>query len=427
VLIWRFAPPIFALLLYPTPVQASEDFAKCCDDLEAIVAALEVTASRKGNSKLSLQFYGQVNRAILVWSDGLDGRTASVDNSTSSSRLGLIGETAIKPGLAAGFRAEFEFPAPASSQMYNPRDVTHAEVWTSFDLRQAYWYVSDEALGTVSVGRQWPATGTLTLLNLGSQMNDAALHYNNAFSIGLSIAGGIFSDLKWGQIAHNVDTLRSNYLRYDTPTILGFILSASVGDNDSWDVALRYQIDGSAFRLAAGAGYRYEAASLLGEIKGAASLLHNPTGLYATVAGALREDDRSSIIGRPPAYFHYLQAGVSRKWLPFGTTTLYGDFGIYRNFNVGELLSVDPRTNQLVVWGTLSETEVVRWGYGLEQSLDEVGALVYAQAHHFEPTVVGFPCDPNAPPGQCGGDPGNPVTLPMRPWSGYVAGMRVRF
>jgi hypothetical protein len=69
-----------------------------------------------------------------------------------------------------------------------------------------------------------------------------------------------------------------------------------------------------------------------------------------------------------------------------------------------------------------------RW-YGLEQAFDETGLLVYAQAHHYQAKIVGFPCDPN--PGQfpnlCGGDPSNLVTLPMRPWSGYVAGMRIRF
>jgi hypothetical protein len=147
------------------------------------------------------------------------------------------------------------------------------------------------------------------------------------------------------------------------------------------------------------------------------------------VAGGVREDDRSSIIGRPLAHFQYVQAGVSKKWLPYGNTTVYGDFGTYKNFNVGELLSVDPHTNQLVIWGTLSETTVVRWGYGLEQAFDESGLLIYAQAHHYDPKIVGFPCDPNPSqfPNQCGGDPNNLVTLPMRPWSGYVLGMRVRF
>lgn len=420
-----------ALLLCasPLPMGHSQGAADCCVALEDRVAELEATALRKGSSG-TLQIYGQVNRAVLFWNDSFDARAAVVDNTTSSTRMGFIGQAKIRPGLSAGYRIEFEYLMPASSQIYNPSDVTHAEpMTTSISMRQAYWSVTDDKLGTVSLGHQWSATGTITLINLGSQMNDAALHYNNAFSIGLSVAGGIFSDLKWGQIAHDVDTLRGDYLRYDTPLMLGFVLSASIGEEDAWDVALRYQADGHAFRFAAGIGYRHDGALQLTELKGAASLLHLETGLYASVAGGLRDDERSSLIGPPPAYFHYVQAGISRKWLAYGNTTVYADFGIYKNFNVGELLRIDPHTGQLAIWGTLAETETVRWGYGIEQAFDEAGLLLYAQAHHYQANIIGFPCDPN--PGQfpnnCGGDPSNLVSLPMRPWSGYVVGARIRF
>ena len=417
------------LLATLLPARASEGDAGCCTELDAIIAELDATVLRKGTSKVSLQVYGQVNRAILFWNDSFDSKVSVVDNTTSSSRLGFIGQGAIGPGLLAGYRIEFEWLRSASSEIHNPSDFTHAEPLTHVATRQAYWYVTDQGLGTLSAGHQWTATGTLTLINLGSQMNDAPLHYNNAFSIGLSVAGGIFSDLKWGQIAHNVDTLRGNHLRYDTPSLGGFVASVSIGEQETWDIALRYQADGHAFRFAAGVGYRDDRDSLLTELKGAASLLHNSTGLYASVAGGLREDERSSIIGRPPSYFHYVQAGISRKWLAHGNTTVYGDLGTYQNFNVGELLRVDPHTNQLVIWGTLAETEVVRWGYGLEQAFDDSGVLIYAQAHHYQPKIIGFPCDPNPGqfPNQCGGDPNNLVTLPARPWSGYVVGMRIRY
>jgi hypothetical protein len=426
---WRAGAIALALLTPLLPARASEDATQCCAQLEATLAQLDASVLRKGNSKVSLEVYGQVNRAILFWNDSFDAKSSLVDNTTSSSRLGLIGRGSIGPGLLAGYRLEFEYLMPASSEIYNPADVTHAQPLTSVALRQAYWYLSEDQLGTLSVGQQWSATGTLTLINLGSQMNDAALHYNNAFSVGLSVAGGIFSDLKWGQIAHNVDTLRGNYLRYDTPSLLGFVLSASVGEEESWDVALRYQANGQAFRFAAGIGYSAERSSALTELKGAASLLHHRSGLYASVASGLREDERSSLMGRPPAYFHYGQAGISKTWLAVGTTTAYADFGTYKNFNVGELLRIDPHTSQLAIWGTLAETEVVRWGYGVEQSFDASGLLVYAQAHHYQSRIVGFPCDPNPSQfaNQCGGDPNNLVSLPVRPWIGYVVGMRMRF
>ncbi len=207
-------------------------------------------------------------------------------------------------------------------------------------VRQAYWFVSDERFGRVSLGHQSPATDDITIINLGSQMNDAAVHYNNAFNIRLDhpALGAIFSDLKWGQIAHNVDALRGNFIRYDTPALLGFMLSASFGENDTWDVALRYQAEWQGLRFAGGIGFMDDPEDRYRDLKGSASLLHAATGLYLSGAAGVRENERSSIIDRPPAYFHYLQGGISKKWLPYGNTTIYGDLGVYRNYSVGEML-----------------------------------------------------------------------------------------
>ena len=144
----------------------------------------------------------------------------------------------------------------------------------------------------------------------------------------------------------------------------------------------------------------------------------------------MRDDDISPLTANGPAHFYYLQLGISKQWLPFGKTTFYGDYGLYKNFNVGNLLQADlVNPGEFVIWGTLSETEVVRWGGGIEQSFDDAGLLLYAQAHHYEATVIGFPCDvvPAPSPAACGGNPNNLTDLPTKPWTGFVAGARIRF
>ena len=373
---------------------------------------------------------------MLLWNDGINSKWSLVDNTTSSTRLGFINQINLGAGLVTGFRVEGEFIYPASFENYDPADVTHAHDLTAADLRQGYWFLSSDRLGSLSVGHQWSATGDLTIINLGSQMNDAAPHFNNGFSLGLGIAGGIFSDLKWGQIVDQVDTLRANFVRYDSPSYHGFVFSASfgegepgTGEQDSWDIAVRYQADGQDFRFAGGIGYKDDFEGFIKELKGSASLLHHPTGLYASLAGGLREDEFSSLIGHPLAYFGYAQAGLTEKLLSYGNTTAYGDLGLYKNYNVGALLNVDPGTGQLVTWGTLAETEVVRWGYGIEQSFDNTGLLLYAQSHNYVPHIVGFPCasNPSLYANHCGGSPDELVTLPMKPWDGFVAGARLRF
>jgi predicted porin len=47
-----------------------------------------------------------------------------------------------------------------------------------------------------------------------------------------------------------------NLIRYDSPTLAGFVLSASIGEaGDYWGVMPRYAGEFSGFRVAAGIGY----------------------------------------------------------------------------------------------------------------------------------------------------------------------------
>jgi len=409
------------------PARASDYATQCCAELDARLEALASQVLNNSVENVKVQIYGQVNRAILFWKDGIDAKSTFVDNNTSSSRLGLIAQGSLRPGLTVGSRFEFEFVWPSSAQVFDPRNATHDLSLTIGAVRQAYGFISDERLGMLSFGHQWSASGDLTIINLGAQMNDAVLHYNSAFSLGLKLAGGIFTDLRWGQLAENVDILRGQYLRYDTPSLFGFVASASIGLTDAWDVALRYQANGDLFRFAGGIGYRSDPENRLNELRAGASLLHHSSGLYVTLAGAQRDDALSSIIAQPPSYFGYVQAGISKKWLPYGNTTAYGDFGLYKNFNVGELMSADLATNQLEVWGTLAQTEVRRRGLGIEQAFDDIGLLLYVQAHYYDARISGYPCNSGFLPKLCGVDPNQLTVLPILPWEGFVAGARIRF
>ena len=392
--------------------------------LEQRIAELEAAALRAGERKLSMHIYGQVNRALLFWDDGFKSGLRVIDNATSSSRFGIVGSTASPDGPKVGYRIEIE-----SDPLQESSTRSDTGTQTLPHLRHAFVYVDSEWAGRLSLGHQSPATDDITIINLGSQMNDAALHYNTNTAIPLAIGGGLVTDLRWGDIAHNVDSLRGNFVRYDTPMLAGFILSGAWGENDIWDVALRYQAAAAGFRFAGGVGFMDDRERDFKDVRGSASLIHDQSGLYVSVAGGVRDDDVSVLSAHDTAYFHYGQVGVSKQWLPYGKTTFFADYGLYKNFNVGELLRVDPHTGSLVIWGTLSQTEVVRWGGGIEQAFDDSGLLLYAQAHRYEATIVGFPCDAN--PGQfpnnCGGDPSNLVELPTEPWVAIVTGARLKF
>jgi predicted porin len=412
-------------LVLPGATRAADDVAVEADS-ERQVSELEAAALRRDLPKVTVTIYGQVNRAIMYWDDGFQHGARGVDNSTSSSRLGLIGSGRIRSGLTAGYRMEYEF-GPSLSETVSSDDRFSDQPQPR--LRHSYVYVDSQDWGRVSLGHQSPATDDITIINLGSQMNDAPVHYNNSFPIPLAIGGRLVSDLTWGAIAHNVDSLRGNFVRYDTPAFGGFMLAAAWGEDDIWDVALRVSREWGRFRFAGGIGYMNDTTRDYRDVRGSLSVIHDPTGLYLSAAGGGRDDDKTSLSAHGQAYFGYAQLGISRRWLPFGITTAYVDAGLYRNFNVGELLRVDPQTGTYVIWGTLADTEVIRRGFGIEQAFDASNLLLYAQMNHYDATIVGFPCDANPSqfPNNCGGDPSNLVELPTRAWSAAVVGARIKF
>src|SRR5690606_27084652 len=67
----------------------------CCADLEERIAELEATTARKGNRKVSLEVYGQVNQGILFWDDGFEDNAYVVTNDNSRTRIGFRGKAKI--------------------------------------------------------------------------------------------------------------------------------------------------------------------------------------------------------------------------------------------------------------------------------------------------------------------------------------------
>ncbi|MEJ2124335.1 MAG: hypothetical protein P8Y47_05850, partial [Alphaproteobacteria bacterium] len=102
-----------------TPAKAADLGGGCCADLEDRVAELEATTARKGNRVVSLQVYGQVNKALMIWDDGVDSDAFVVDNDTSGSRLGFKGKARISSALTAGYLIEFDYQDSASNQVTN--------------------------------------------------------------------------------------------------------------------------------------------------------------------------------------------------------------------------------------------------------------------------------------------------------------------
>jgi hypothetical protein len=442
------------------PAHAADLGGNCCADLEQRVAELEATTARKGNRRVSLEVSGQVNRALLAWDDGFDSDAYIVDNSHSSSRFRFRGSGTIKEGWRAGFIIEIETRDSASNTLNQfSDDIIDDGTVGNLRIRQAHWYVESDRLGRISIGQQNSATKDLPLINLGGSLSDADIYFNTSFCLrskqgaflgredvsgaASSCAAVSGSGFVWGNLANALDGIRGDFVRYDTPSIYGFILSAAWGENDYWDIALRYQQEWNSVRIAAGIGYRWDGdrgnfvvddfgfrqrgGGNFEDVVGAVSVQHIPTGLYASFAAGKRDASTftgitaatgDAFVTRPgfDADYFYAQLGITKRVLPYGATTFYSEFGRYNDFGTNLIAFASPGFGpDFFVTGS----KVDRWSFGVVQAFDAAALEIYAQFHYYEADLDGFYLDAY--------DYRYKDKLQVEDWFGGVLGARIRF
>jgi predicted porin len=358
------------------PARAADLGGSCCGDLEERVAELEATVARKGNRVVSLQIYGQVNKALLIWDDGLDSDAYIVDNDTSGTRIGFKGEAAMRPGWKAGFNVEMDVQDAASDQVDNDTDFDDPA--DQIVIRMSNVYIESERLGRFTIGQQSTAGDGAAEVVLGNSLSNASLYIGNDFLVRFD--DGTSTGLRLDQWLTSLDSSRDDVIRYDSPSIYGFIVSASWGDDDYADIALRYKSEWNSVRIAAAIAYQWDETgdgSLFNDqtsfgdtnsLYGSISIMHLPTGLYGALSAGNLEVDLGV---NDSANYWYAQLGVERKVLPYGSTTLYGEYGRYSDF--AAVFDGDALTD-------IGDSEVDRWGFGVVQKFDSAALEIYVQA-----------------------------------------------
>ena len=137
------------------------------------------------------------------------------------------------------------------------------------------------------------------------------------------------SDFAWGAVltcntaggglGADCNGYPQNAFRYDSPTFAGFSMSTSYGEDDMWDVALKYAADWNSVKFSAAAGYTQltdEGCSASGVQNGGATCSN-----VAVVGGG----------GAPFQNYrqegHLFQIGASAMHVPSGLFV----YGLYQN------------------------------------------------------------------------------------------------
>lgn len=371
-----------------TSAQAADLGGDCCADLEERVAELEATTARKGNRKVSLTISGQVNESVMYWDNGVESNVYQLTNDVSRSRFRFLGSAKINADVSAGYLIEIGVRTSSSHAVNAGAD----DAGNGLDIRHSAWWLQSKQLGKLWVGQTSAATDAITEINLANAGHFATQNSSSyiggfaepitglaltRFMGGAGITGGTSGQIGEGE--------RQNVVKYESPVFAGFAVSVAAGEDDMWDVALRYAGEFSGFKIAAGVGYMnftddgaFGCVTVGGsadcsQIGASGAIMHVPTGLFVHGAYGQRSDDNVAAGQDDTSTQWYIQAGIEQNFFGLGKTTLFGE---YQNWDVGFTAGNNVNNRSL---------EMTMWGIGFNQAIDAAAMDLYIRYNQYDP------------------------------------------
>jgi hypothetical protein len=395
----------------------------CCADLEERIAELEATTVRKGNRKVSLTVSGWVNESVMFWDDGVESNAYVGTNENARSRFRFVGSAKIDSKWSAGYLLEIGVRGNNEGSL--SQNISSAG--KGLDVRHSAWYLQNTDLGKVWVGQTSQASDGITEINLantghfaGVQWGDYLQSFNVRGANGKQSSNNIRALVGGGstQVGNPGEGFRYNVVKYETPTLAGFSGSASWGEDKFWDLALRYAGEFSGVKLAAGLAYTdwndgtentrncvrvngINGSISCNELGLSGSVMHVPTGLYATGAYGYKEDDNRNFIARGKKDdFYRIEAGIEQAFFPVGKSTLFGEYyeGTFRGAGTKQsctdngtggscagngAFTAAPVTDANLGIGSLAKTTVNYWGVGFNQNVAAAAMDVYVSYRNY--------------------------------------------
>jgi hypothetical protein len=308
-------------------------------------SALEI---KSGSDKVQVQFYGEIDRAIMYADDGKQDNVFHVDNTHSETRVGLNGEVAAEK-LTVGGSVELLWQANPSNMVSMEEESISGEF--AEELVEAYFDFSKA--GKISLGFGAMASDGASEVDLSGT--------DIAGNVGVADAGGGFffydnASNSYGTDDATVGTAfqrhccelfnriaadglgKKNRVRYDTPTFGGFSIGIAAGEQEIFDASLSYsgEFGETQFEAMAAWADHGNLDDELGnytQLNASASVLF-PFGLNLTAGYGTRDIDDMPAGGDDPVFTYGKVGWICDQLFSVGSTAVSADYGVYENASV---------------------------------------------------------------------------------------------
>lgn len=312
------------------------------------------------NTGGTFTWYGQFDPAFTSYDDGVDRYNQVTDYAGSNSRIGFrlsqdFGQNTF------GFRFETAFGLRGSDSISQTSRGDKLS-WDRTNIRHVDFSLKTANYGTFSAGQGSMASDDLASNDLsgsGLVLNSAVADPAGGYAF--RDAAGNLTAVSVGDIFTDYDGGRLGRVRYDSPELAGFTVSASYGtdilntnnDRETYDVAVRYGNDDLgdfALEAALGAAWTEQTGRAdRRDVVGSVSLAHKTTGLSVSLTAGERD-----IAGS----YGYAKIGYDADLFAFGSTAFAVDY-----YDGSDLVSN----------GDSAES----WGIGAVQKIDSLNVEAY--------------------------------------------------
>jgi len=252
--------------------------------VSAPVVSSPAEAGLKNGNDNGVVISGALARSLQYVDNGQANAWTHTDGYTDNSRLRILVSGQLSESIKVGGTWEANLPLTNSHASTNSTGTTEGTVAgggsAAFALRVTDIKFTHATMGSLSIGRGSNASDNKKSLdstsnnNAGMSSAGKMLVYDKTALAATAVtAGDQFTSYFGG---------KSDRIRYDTPSMAGFVASASIAGGNFWDVGLTYGASYGDVQVSASAQLRHTGAVTGSENAGASIALKHASGLSAS-------------------------------------------------------------------------------------------------------------------------------------------------